>query len=350
MGLIVVAFLLALPFTGLEALWKIGRSTALLLVAAGSLVILINAAYQDGTEETRPPLVLRIAGRITALTLPFLIAIAGYGLMLRIGQHGLTPDRIIASACVLVGACYAVGYAIAAVLPGAWMKPLEPTNVATAFVALATILALFTPVADPARIATADQIARLKSGKTAPDKLDYNFLRFRAGRWGREALKQLAAGKTGPNAELIARNAAAALALNFPYETPPVVVPPLAQRLTPHPAGAKVPDSFLTQDWKGADPCPVNAKTCDAMLADIDGDGKDEVLVSGAGEYEITIFKQGDDGSWRKLGSVSCAGAGDALVQGKVKPIAPVWKDIDLDGHRQRIQSAGYCMEFPVAR
>jgi hypothetical protein len=350
MGLIVAAFLLALPFTGLEPLWKIGRSTAILLAAAAALVILINAAYQDGTEETRPPAILRLAGRITALTLVPLIGIAAYGLMLRIGQHGLTPDRIIAAACVLVGAIYAVGYTVGAILPGGWMKPLEATNVLNAFVIIAVILALFTPLADPARISVDDQVARLRVGRTAPDKLDYQFLRFKAGRWGREALTQLAAEKTGPNADAIAKRAAAELALKYPYETPPVVKPPLTQRITPHPAGAKIPESFLNQDWKGEDPCPANTETCDAMLADVDGDGKDEVLVSAAGQYQIEIFKAGADGRWTRFATAGCVGVGDALSQGKVKAIAPAWKDLDVSGNRLRIQSAGACNATPTAR
>jgi hypothetical protein len=38
----------------------------------------------------------------------------------------------------------------------------------------------------------------------APDKFDFAFLRFRSGRFGREALDRLMAKQDGPNAELIA--------------------------------------------------------------------------------------------------------------------------------------------------
>src|SRR5690606_31178461 len=123
--------------------WKTGSATALVLSAAAALIILINTAYQDGREDNLPPVVLRVAVRVAAVLLTPLILIAIWGLSLRIGQHGLTPDRIIASACALVGVVYAAGYGWAALCPfwkkTAWMKPLERTNVAAAVLTVAVI-------------------------------------------------------------------------------------------------------------------------------------------------------------------------------------------------------------------
>ncbi|WP_262423631.1 DUF4153 domain-containing protein [Brevundimonas denitrificans] len=75
-----------------------------MLSAAAALIILINAAYQDGEPDGAPPVVLQWAARIAGVLLVPLIGLALWGLALRIGQHGLTPERIIAAACVLVGA------------------------------------------------------------------------------------------------------------------------------------------------------------------------------------------------------------------------------------------------------
>jgi hypothetical protein len=44
-------FVLSLPFTGLAPLWATRSATPILLGVAAGLVILINAAYQDGAEE-----------------------------------------------------------------------------------------------------------------------------------------------------------------------------------------------------------------------------------------------------------------------------------------------------------
>src|SRR5690606_214172 len=103
------------------------------------------------------------------------VIIAFWGLALRIGQHGLTPDRIIAVACALIGAAYAAGYGWAALGPfwrkgAAWMQPLERTNIWTAVLEIAVILALFSPLADPARLSVADQMARLERGAVTPDQ------------------------------------------------------------------------------------------------------------------------------------------------------------------------------------
>ena len=117
MTVLATGFLVALPFTGLKGLWETGSATALLLSSAGVLIVLINTAYQDGRADNLPPLVLRIAVQVASIALTPLILIAVWGLMLRIGQYGLTPDRIIAAACALTGAVYAVGYLVAVVTP-----------------------------------------------------------------------------------------------------------------------------------------------------------------------------------------------------------------------------------------
>ncbi|MGH7021300.1 MAG: DUF4153 domain-containing protein, partial [Brevundimonas sp.] len=218
---LVAGFLLALPFTGLDGLWETGNATALVLSAAAALIVLINTAYQDGREDNLPPVTLRVAVRVAAVLLTPLTLIAVSGLSLRIGQHGLTPDRIIASACALVGAVYAAGYGWAALCPflapfwrnTPWMKPLERTNVAAAVLTVAVILALFSPLLDPARLSVGDQVARLKRGAVSAAEFDYSFLRFDAGKAGRLALADLAKSS---DAE-VARRAKEALDRKRPY-------------------------------------------------------------------------------------------------------------------------------------
>ena len=67
MTLLAIAFLLALPFTGLEPLWSTRQATAILLTASSALVVLINAGYQDGRYAS--PATLRYASRTAALVL-----------------------------------------------------------------------------------------------------------------------------------------------------------------------------------------------------------------------------------------------------------------------------------------
>ncbi|MDP2117852.1 MAG: DUF4153 domain-containing protein, partial [Brevundimonas sp.] len=195
MTVIVAGFVAALPFTGLQGLWETGAATALVLSAVAALVVLINAAYQDGRPDNRPPAVLRVAARVAAVLIAPLVVIAFWGLALRIGQYGLTPDRIIAGACALVGAAFALGYGWAALSPfwrrSDWMRPLERTTIGAAVLALVLILALFSPLLDPARLSVMDQVARLERGAVTPDKFDYSFLRFESGKAGQAALERL---------------------------------------------------------------------------------------------------------------------------------------------------------------
>lgn len=129
LALIVASFLAALLFAGLDPLWRTRFASPLLLLAAAALVLLVNAAYQEGDPANPPPRLLRWTGRLAALALAPLTAIAAYGVSLRVAQYGWTPDRILATACIAVVGCYAVGYALAALRPRPWLKGIEATNV-----------------------------------------------------------------------------------------------------------------------------------------------------------------------------------------------------------------------------
>ena len=110
MTLLAAGFLCALPFTGLEPLWRTGHASGELLGATAVLVILINAMFQDGRGEH--PAVLRYAGIIAAVALVPLAELAGYALVLRVQQYGWTTDRVATAATVLVAGFYAIGYAV----------------------------------------------------------------------------------------------------------------------------------------------------------------------------------------------------------------------------------------------
>jgi hypothetical protein len=345
MALFAVAFLAALPVVGLEPLWATRSATALLLTAAAALVILINATYQDGSPETRPHAALSVGARLAALALVPLVAIAAFALWLRIDQHGLTPERIVAMACVLVAASYALGYAIAAIWPGQWLKPIEITNIGAAFVALARILALFTPIADPARIAVDDQLRRLADGRVAPEQFDFRFLRTEAARYGIAALERLKADKSTPRAQLIARKAEEALKFGDLQPRPEPTSQDLIAGIAVYPKGATLPESFVKQDWRDAGASPAQCvrdatgvEPCEAFFADFDGDGRQEILLSA--RFRIDVFKLEASGRWAWIGYLSPMNCGDnlaALRAGRFRPIRPARDDLEIDGRRVQL-------------
>jgi len=350
MALLGAAFVVALLFTGLAPLWSTRHATGILLVAAAQLIFLVNAAYQDGRAETRAAAILRYASRLAAFVLVPLVALAAYGVMLRIVQYGWTPERISALACVVGASCYAVGYFFAALRPTASMAWLEPTNIFTSLVIVGVLLVLGTPVADPARISVADQLSRLQAGTVKPEDFDFGFLRFRAGRYGTHALEQLAAQTEGPQASVIAARANHALHAKSAWEIghPAPQPTPAERRLhitVISPNGATLPEDFVQQDWNAFQPrfrlpnCLYSDSQCDAILIDLDGDGQPELLLFNNPPVGGTAaFKRGlTDGTWTFLGAVAnanCPGVRDALHAGRFETAQPALKEIAAYGKR----------------
>jgi hypothetical protein len=221
MTLILAAFLAALPFTGLEPLWDTKRATVLLLNAAATMILLVNAAYQAGDPPKNA--LMRAVVRFSAVPLAGVVALAALGLYLRVHQYGFTPARVLAGAELVIVAVYAAGYLFAALKPGPWLALIRPVNIAAALIVAAILTALMTPLLDPARVAVADQVARLHRGVVDPDDFDFGFLADnRAGRWGEEALEKLAARSGTQRDEriaLLAKNPSARAAYGGVEET-----------------------------------------------------------------------------------------------------------------------------------
>ena len=339
MTVIAAGFLATLPFTGLAPLWSTKAATALLLAAAAALIVLINAAYQDGAEP--PHAIPAWAARIAGLLLIPIVILAGYALWLRIDQYGLTPDRVLASAYLVVATGFTVGYAVAALKPGPWMKPLEPTNLIMAAVSVLLLIALFTPIADPARLSVTSQVKRLESGKVAADKFDFQFLRFSSGRYGREALARL---KTSRDAD-VARRADDAITSKERVDAPAKRGPDFAN-MPVYPAGKALPPTFRDQDWTAAasdSVCTFAGMRCAALVIDVDGDGSDEVLLASGAAFDV--FKSTDHG-WRRVAQANaiCAGADvdAALKAGTVRMAEPTpRRDVLVGDQRLAMVPAG---------
>jgi hypothetical protein len=295
MVVIAGGFLATLPFTGLAPLWSTKAAASLLLSAAAALIILINAAYQDGLDA--PNAILRWAARLASLLLIPIVILTAYALWLRIHQYGLTPDRVMAVTYLIVAVGFTLGYTLAALRPGPWMKPLEPTNLVMAAVSVLLLIALFTPIADPARLSVTSQVKRLESGKVSAAKFDFQFLRFKSGRYGSLALERL---KTSRDAE-IAKGAVAAFALKA--WTAPENDKPDFSKVVVYPIGAKLPPSFVSQDEDSQRLTCMNADSgCRALLLDVDGDGAEEVLLGG--DTSLAVFKE-SEGRWARVAETS---------------------------------------------
>jgi hypothetical protein len=352
MAVFAVAFLATLPATGLEPLWATRNAATILILAGGALIALINATYQDGDASAH--WLLQVAARIASIALVPLTALAIYSVWLRVQQHGLSPDRVIVMAVLVVGACYAAGYTLAALWPGRWLKPLELTNVITAFIALTLSIAMLTPIADPARLSVEDQLRRLRAGLIAPEKFDFNCLRDEAARYGRDALQMLARDQSSARARQIATLAGAALKReNVPQTLPEVPMKEHLAKIVVRPGNGRLPDSFINQEWPNDVPVtcpraqPGSGRECVAYLIDFDGDGTNEIVLDTLTNYQV--YRLWSDGQWRNDGFLTLGqcgiDTGNLLASGRYR-LAPM-REIDVDGRRLRVQG---CPDMPADR
>ena len=337
-------FAVSLCFSGLEPLWKTKAATASLLAGCVALVLLVNAAWQQGDENRTAHIILRWSARIACGLLLVFSCLAAWSLWLRIAQYGLTPERVMALVGVIVAVLYGLGYAAAAVMPrGRWLHLLAPVNIGLAFVMVAICFVVLTPIADPYRLSASSQGQRVNSGKVTPEKFDWRVLRFETGTYGLDELKRLSKnGKT----EAI-RKAAADASLwsddnRWQRDAPQV------ERVRPDPKqiqmvqkDAAVPASFLAQAYApNRDDHPnclhPNYTKCYAALIDLNDDGKPELLL--LDDTRLYRFED-NNGVWTGSQSgeniwLSKEGA-TAFKAAKLSAQKPRWNDLKIGDETQ---------------
>ncbi|MEO7688988.1 MAG: DUF4153 domain-containing protein [Sphingomonas sp.] len=261
-------FLVALPFTGLGALWEATKSTTpILLSCVIGALILANAVIGNGEDEEATNPVLRWGAMALGLAALPLCVIAAIATGLRIDQYGFTPDRLWALVFVILATAYGVAYFGSLVLGrSGWTVRIRPANLRMAFVVSFIALFLATPILSFNAISTRDQVARLESGRIKPDKFDWAALAFDFGDSGKAALKRL----TSSRVALVRAKAKDALSKTSRYDFDPLVM--MSERSDPftgsfiiRPAGAPLPDALrsalLSRDGGpfcfGAGPCRV---------------------------------------------------------------------------------------------
>ena len=185
-----LAFLAAMPFTGLAPLWGATKSTTPILLSCiiGAL-ILANAVLGDLAGEPARSRLLRWAAMALGVTILPLAVIAAVSIGFRIDQHGLTPDRLWAVVFTGIACAYGVAYLIA-ITPRRtdWAMPVRIANLRLALGLCGVALVLSTPLVSFGAISTRDQLARLDSGRTPIDKFDWRAMRFDFGPTGKAAV------------------------------------------------------------------------------------------------------------------------------------------------------------------
>ncbi len=315
-------------------------------------VLLVNAAYRDGSIANPYPRAIGFALRCVIPLTVIVALVAVYALWLRIETHGLTAARFWA--CVVAGAAvlYSVGYASAARRGGHWMRSIAAVNVVTALYLIAVLVLALTPVLSPYRLAADSQLAMVLAdpgGTTAEPEYYYRasaspttYLRFQAGKYGRDRLEQLSRIENHPRAEDIRREAKAALERKNPWEPArsdsatflaSIVTQPSGRTLDPQLAELADAERLHSPYWN-------DGKNMAGLFVDLNHDGTEEFVLMT--QNFAVVFSRAGSG-WRRVEQMSIyrsesrddvvarVGAGDFRVE------SSQWDDLVVGGRRYRL-------------
>lgn len=332
-ALSVVVFTLALPFTGLQADWGSGYFSSLLLVLAGINLFLLNGVFQDGQQGQVYAAPLKRLVEASLLCLPVLVGLAAYAMWMRIDQYGASPSLILALLLVAVMAAHSLAALWAVLAPRrGWLHSLQVSNPWIALLSALLLVSFYTPLLAPQAISARSQVERLLSGRTAVADFDVGNLYWRLGDPGRKAFDaldaQLEAG------EVLDRKKREQLLEKFSMVRTPRHEEDLSTKvewLGPVEPGGEAFDRMQAtlQECGG--------KGCLLWGVDMDGDGRNEVLMIPRQVYASYVLLFARDGEWREVGSFSGRFEGtDELVrlirEGAMKPVTPRYKTFTLNG------------------
>ena len=360
-----VVWVVALPFTGLELLFKTHSAGLILLWFLALSINFANAAYQDGSNDAPYGPWLSRTLEFVWVSLLVLAAVAGWALKLRIDQYGWTEERVWAVFVLVMTSFHTVGYAFSLRHGNGWLASIGKTNIAGALVMSLGLLLLLSPLADARKIAVHSQMARLLNHTTAADKIDYTYLRWQAGRYGTEALEKLAAGIDHKDKEIIAAKATQTLAQKQRYgnETgaDALTADQIRQRLRVLPEGEKLSDALVKDMQKAADPathstnwqekrCLATDVECLVWMIDLNSDGlKEAVVIIVKPEWQsgtAIFYEQTAEDHFKYGGTLNLARGTDKeqrakyladIERGDVKTVAPRFNDLVIGGRRIKV-------------
>jgi hypothetical protein len=360
LALFTLALLPRLPglvFTGQKA---IGAAWLLWLVAV--TVLLLNAAYRDGSVERPYPRWIGLALRLVAPLTVIVSLTVIYALAVRTGHYGVTVERVWALIVAGAALVYSCGYAVAALGRGAWLAGIARVNVVAALALMAVIAAALTPLLSPYRLTANSQYARALGGaqpaavtdNSSPGETAYHYLRFSAGGYGRERLRQLAQLQDAPNAPRIRELAAAALALQNPWQadTSRLDVEQLVKTLPVYPAGRSL-DAPLAAALVAELRKPENnliymsstRRGTAGLYVDLSGGGVEQFVVLTSDAAGVGLLFEPHEGQWRLAGRVHTPWAEGGwpamradLDQGNVAVRPSPWKDLWVGSREFRVE------------
>ena len=191
--LVVVVFLLAMPFQGQSDLFGEFSAAGILMGTAIVAITLINTALDRSDERAVTSRGLRVSTRLMAIALPVLAGLAVWAVAVRVVQYGWTPDRVLAMCAALFLLVYGVLYCFTALAGAGWMARIRRVNVVMALFVVAVAALWMTPVLNAQKISVNSQIKRFAMNQSALDQLPLWELAKEWGKAGQAGLDRLLA-------------------------------------------------------------------------------------------------------------------------------------------------------------
>lgn len=358
-GVILVFFTVALVFklpglvfTGQKA---IGAAWLLWLIAV--VVLLLNAAYRDGSVPQPYP---KWMAQFLRLAVPLTVIVcltAIYALSMRSRQYGLTVERIWAFVVAGAALLYSAGYSLAAFGRGAWLASMSRINVAVAIALIAVLCAALTPLLSPYRLAADSQFRLMRDRGLAAteDKLPNRFgmaqdtplhyLRFDSGQYGRGKLQELVDSPTGRDADGVRQAAMRLLAQKNRWESQPVSdTAALLGKLHTYPEGRTLDQDLkdkltadLTKPENGFTYQSLAEANAVGIYIDLQGNGAEEFVFLTANHGIVYEHREGGwglvaDAYARSYAQPRKLELLEALTRGSVSAAAPKWKELSVGG------------------
>ena len=336
------AFIVTLPFAGLEPLWENGGSVLILCMQA-VLFFFLNAVYKDDPAERPYPLWVHRFIYAGIALMPLYSALSCYGLSLRVMQYGWSISRCWGFLLWALLALFAVGYCWGIIRRrDQWLRSLGWLNVRMGLVVLAAMLAVNSPLLDFRKISVHSQMARLDSGAVSLEEFDFEYFANYLDKPGYDALQDLKAKVSGANPEVarkiddlyrerkdLTEDEIWQLAETIVGDYPQTLVQPIYETM----------DNYSSRR--------VSKMTFHLLPLDLDRDGETDYLMTKTGTHSsdsMVLFYR-EAGEWKtttldygryahnELGETADYDAVvESLRRGEFKIASPRWNQIEVDG------------------
>ena len=330
------------------------NTSAILIVLVGFGLIAVNAVIRDRKAKDPPSAFMRVSAM---LLLPILLLFSGtaaYAIALRIGQYGLTPDRIFGALTIVVLSLWCLGFLACVPAGRRWAIYCRRVNIVMTLAVAGLVLALQTPLGDPYRLSGENQYRRLVNGVADAGKFDYGFLQRSLGAAGWEVLRRVAddSGEADPAVVAEHLKDLREPARSWAFRQSPDEIDwgaRAAAALADAGRVRRVPATLAVPDDIGADTfhdhvarniagCGRSGRS-ECLISAIDltgGPGSELLLAYKSSDQTLTLYlleRETDIGGWRVrevLDTMDRDALWAALLLGDIEPIPPDHRDIRI--------------------